>query len=141
MFKLLPQLSQSVFGLLPTSEDQENAGAKPSAPIEEQPRSQEESDQFSDLVNWAKGSIVSTISSGNGVILTDDGRTLTEEESQPKCPICSETFERDQVKALEIHIDGHLTSSLYCPLCNIAFDVSKRDQYQRHVEVKLSTEK
>ena len=138
LFKLLPQISQSVFGgLLPVPQTEEQGdlqGPKPSAPIEEQPRSNEESDQFSDLVNWAKGSIVSSISS-NGVVLTDDGRTLTEEESKPNCPICGETFKRDEVRALEIHIDGHLASSLYCPLCNIAFDVSKRDQYQQHVEV------
>ena len=138
LFKLLPQISQSVFGLLPaasSSDEPEQHGTKPSAPIEEQPRSNEESDQFSDLVNWAKGSLVGSISSANGVVLTDDGRTMTEEESQPNCPICGEGFKRDEVKALEIHIDGHLASSLYCPICNIAFDVSKRDQYQQHVEV------
>ena len=138
LFKLLPQISQSVFGLLPasSSEEPEQDGTKPSAPIEEQPRSNEESDQFSDLVNWAKGNIVSSISSANGVVLTDDGRTMTEEEAhQPNCPICGEDFKRDEVKALELHIDAHLASSLYCPICNIAFDVSKRDQYQQHVEV------
>jgi len=138
LFKLLPQISQSVFGLLPasSSEEPEQHGPKPSAPIEEQPRSNEESDQFSGLVNWAKGNIVSSISSANGVVLTDDGRTMTEEEAhQPNCPICGEDFKRDEVKALELHIDAHLASSLYCPICNIAFDVSKRDQYQQHVEV------
>merc|ERR1712029_1105107 len=72
----------------------------------------EESDQFSDLVNWAKGNIVSSISSANGVVLTDDGRTLTEEEAQPNCPICGEDFKKDEVKALEIHIDAHLASCI-----------------------------
>ena len=133
LFQFLPQLSKSVFGS-PQEEASEELLIQPSAPIEDQPRprSTEEDDQFSELVDWAKGSIVS---GQDGIVLTDDGRTMTEDEAKPKCPICSELFEVGEVKALEIHVDSHLATNLYCPICNISFEVDKREAFQAHVQV------
>merc|ERR1719361_2359409 len=118
LFQLIPQLSQSVFGSMrpdqklfgQAAQEDNTINANPSAPIEEQPRSQDH-DEFSELVNWAKGSISSsstTSTTTSQVVLTDDGRTMTEEEAKPTCPICSETFQIGQIKALELHVDSHL---------------------------------
>ena len=70
------------------------------------------------------------------LVLTDDGRTMTEEEARPKCPICDETFDVDDVKTLEMHVEAHLATNLYCPVCNAAFGIDKRQDYQNHVQVK-----
>ena len=70
------------------------------------------------------------------LVLTDDGRTMTEEEARPKCPICDETFDVDDVKTLEMHVEAHLATNLYCPVCNASFGIDKRQDYQNHVQVK-----
>jgi uncharacterized C2H2 Zn-finger protein len=100
--------------------------------VQEQPKN-EDQDQCTDLVNWQKASIVSSVTE-DGVVLTDDGRTMTEEEARPKCPICEEVFEVDDVKTLEMHVEAHLATNLYCPICNAAFAVEHRDNYQNHVQ-------
>merc|ERR1711971_1421374 len=146
LFKFLPQLSQSVFGNLEetmmlkpcsASATPEETTAERDIPIivQEQPKNfvNEDQDQFTDLVNWQKASIVSTVTE-EGIVLTDDGRTMTEEEARPKCPICDETFDVDDVKTLEMHVEAHLATNLYCPVCNAAFGIDKRQDYQNHVQ-------
>merc|ERR1711971_247706 len=146
LFKFLPQLSQSVFGNLEetmmlkpcsASATPEEATTERDIPIivQEQPKNfvNEDQDQFTDLVNWQKASIVSTVTE-EGIVLTDDGRTMTEEEARPKCPICEETFDVDDVKTLEMHVEAHLATNLYCPVCNAAFGIDKRQDYQNHVQ-------
>ena len=91
-------------------------------------------DQFTDLVNLQKASIASSVTE-EGIVLTDDGRTLTKEEARPKCPICEEVFDAHNVETLEEHVEAHLNSKLYCPVCNAEFKVEKRDSYQTHVQV------
>ena len=61
---------------------------------------------------------------------------MTEEEAKPRCPICEETFDVDDVKTLEMHVEAHLATNLYCPVCNAAFGIDKRENYQNHVQVK-----
>ena len=75
------------------------------------------------------------------LVLTDDGRTMTEEEARPKCPICEETFDVDDVKTLEMHVEAHLATNLYCPVCNASFGIDKRQDYQNHVQVKTEYQK
>jgi hypothetical protein len=146
LFKFLPQLSQSVFGNLEetmmlkpcsASATPEEATPERDIPIvvQEQPKIfvNEDQDQFTDLVNWQKASIVSTVTE-EGIVLTDDGRTMTEEEAKPRCPICEETFDVDDVKTLEMHVEAHLATNLYCPVCNAAFGIDKRENYQNHVQ-------
>merc|ERR1712223_1443760 len=107
--------------------------------VREQPKNvkNEGQDQFTDLVNWQKASIVSSVTE-EGIVLTDDGRTMTEEEARPKCPICEEVFDANNVETLEEHIEAHLNSKLYCPVCNAEFKVEKRDSYQTHVQEHFS---
>jgi len=107
------------------------------------------SSDFSDLVNWARGNIASCNASlepenvveqiHSNIVFTDDGRTLTREESRMesrlKCPICEETFDEDDVRELEIHVDHHLATSLICPVCNLSFGMSNREAFERHVQV------
>ena len=62
---------------------------------------------------------------------------MTEEEARPKCPICDETFDVDDVKTLEMHVEAHLATNLYCPVCNAAFGIDKRQDYQNHVQVNF----
>ena len=52
-----------------------------------------------------------------------------------KCPICEETFDEDDVRELEIHVDHHLATSLICPVCNLSFGMSNREAFERHVQV------
>jgi hypothetical protein len=61
---------------------------------------------------------------------------MTEEEAKPRCPICEETFDVDDVKTLEMHVEAHLATNLYCPVCNAAFGIDKRENYQNHVQVR-----
>ena len=74
LFKFLPQLSQSVFGNLEetmmlkpcsASATPEETSPERDIPIivQEQPKNfvNEDQDQFTDLVNWQKASIVSTV--------------------------------------------------------------------------------
>merc|ERR1711971_1087604 len=146
LFKFLPQLSQSVFGNLEetmmlkpcsASATPEESTPERDIPIivQEQPKNfvNEDQDQFTDLVNWQKASIVSTVTE-EGIVLTDDGRTMTEEEARPKCPICEETFDVEDVKTLEMHVEAHLSTNLYCPVCNASFGIDKRQDYQNHVQ-------
>ena len=78
----------------------------------------------------------------NNIVFTDDGRTLTREESRMesrlKCPICDETFDEDDVRDLEIHVDHHLATSLICPVCNVSFGITNREAFERHVQVSGS---
>ena len=66
---------------------------------------------------------------------------MTEEEARPKCPICDETFDVDDVKTLEMHVEAHLATNLYCPVCNASFGIDKRENYQNHVQVKTEYQK
>merc|ERR1712061_438469 len=107
--------------------------------VQEQPKYsvRDEQDQFTDLVNWQKASIVSTSTvTEEGIVLTDDGRTMTEEEAKPKCPICEETFDIDDVTALEMHVEAHLTTNLFCPVCNAAFGVDSRESKRSKLWVR-----
>ena len=91
---------------------------------------------FSDLVSWQKANIASLATTEDEVVLTDDGKAITIEKVKPKCPICQETFEHDDQNALLVHVDGHLASNLYCPMCSQGFDAAtKREEYQKHVQV------
>jgi hypothetical protein len=112
------------------------------------------SSDFSDLVNWARGNIASCNASleqenvveqiHNNIVFTDDGRTLTKEESRMesrlKCPICEETFDEDDVRDLEIHVDHHLATSLICPVCNVSFGMTNREAFERHVQEHFDNE-
>ena len=107
------------------------------------------SSDFSDLVNWARGNLACTnmaINTNNDaftedsdnkevIIITDDGRTLTREESRLKCPICTDSFGHDEVRALELHVDQHLATNLGCPVCHASFKVQERAAYEAHVQV------
>ena len=62
---------------------------------------------------------------------------MTEAEARPKCPICEEMFEVDDVKSLEMHVEAHLATNLYCPICNAGFAVEERENYQNHVQVQM----
>jgi hypothetical protein len=152
LFKFLPQLSQSVFGnmeetmmlkpcsasVTPSNEARPHETEVPIV-VQEQPKNVkiEDQDQFTDLVNWQKASIVSSVTE-EGIVLTDDGRTMTEAEARPKCPICEEMFEVDDVKSLEMHVEAHLAINLYCPICNAGFAVEERENYQNHVQEHFS---
>jgi len=152
LFKFLPQFSQSVFGnleetmmLKPCSAattPEETAQETEIHIVREQPKNsaKQNQDQFTDLVNWQKASIVSTTVTEDGIVLTDDGRIMTEEEAKPKCPICEELFEVDDVKNLEIHVEAHLATNLYCPVCNASFGIDKREIYQNHVQEHFTDE-
>merc|ERR1711971_51961 len=141
LFKFLPQLSQSVFGNLEETMMLKPCSALVAASnedlkvVQEQPKNVkiEDQDQFTDLVNWQKASIANSVTE-EGIVLTDDGRTMMEEEARPKCPICEEMFEVDDVKSLEMHVEAHLATNLYCPICNAAFGVEQRQDYQNHVQ-------
>lgn len=110
--QFLPQLVQSVSGhLSPNSDDQKV--------VQEQPKPEAE-----DLINFQ-----------SNFVLTDDGKTVTENEAKPKCPICEEIFEIGEIAALQLHVDGHLASSLFCPVCNASFENVNREIYQKHVQV------
>ena len=106
------------------------------------------SSDFSDLVNWARGNLACTnmaITNNDAftedsdnkevIIITDDGRTLTREESRLKCPICTDSFGHDEVRALELHVDQHLATNLGCPVCHASFKVQERAAYEAHVQV------
>lgn len=149
-YNLLPQLTNSVFGSFrdpvtqppvikeqPTKKATESlVGNHSQDGSGSESEDEEENDQFQRLVDWQKASIVSTSVSENGIVLTDDGRTMTQEEARPKCPICDEIFEVGEVKALEHHVDSHLVTSLFCPVCSQAFSVANRSTYQKHVQVR-----
>ena len=106
------------------------------------------SSDFSDLVNWARGNLACTnmaVTNNDAftedsdnkevIIITDDGRTLTREESRLKCPICTDSFGHDEVRALELHVDQHLATNLGCPVCHASFKVQERAAYEAHVQV------
>ena len=136
LLQFLPQFSQSIFYKPEENKTNEQTKEQTEQTEEKTKDQQEEEDQFKELVNWQKASIMSCSSvNEDGVVITDDGRTFTEEEAQPKCPICGISFELGQVKALELHVDGHLATSLYCPVCNKPFKVSESEAYQNHVQV------
>jgi hypothetical protein len=152
LYQFLPQFPGSVF----TNAYEFRATCqepKRSSPIQEQPRqmpeplipeivrnpwktgalTNEDDLDLSNLVSWAAGSLKTT---HNGdVVITDDGRTMTVEEASLGCPICEVKFQVGEVKALELHVDGHLASRLYCPLCNQEFALTARDEFQGHVQV------
>merc|ERR1712241_481873 len=106
------------------------------------------SSDFSDLVNWARGNIASCNASlepenvveqiHNNIVTTDDGRTLTREESRLesrlKCPICNETFGNEEVRALELHVDQHLATSHFCPVCNASYPIVDKEAFESHVQ-------
>lgn len=121
IFQLLPQLVQSVSEHLTTPSAPPIAGSNDPT-----------DDDFAELVNWQKANISSQ---NDNIVLMDDGRTLTQDEAKPKCPVCEETFEPGQVAELQHHVDAHLVTDLYCPVCDGHFNVSQRTEYQEHVQV------
>ena len=76
------------------------------------------------------------------IVITDDGRTLTREESRLesrlKCPICNETFGNEEVRALELHVDQHLATSHFCPVCNASYPIVDKEAFESHVQVLVS---
>lgn len=131
--QFLPQITGSMFSALRGPEVE----AKMAAPlVPEVVGSPKEDSEFSDLVSWAKGSI-GTPMQRDSMVITDDGRILTMEETMLKCPICGEKFDKDQVKSLELHVEAHLASNLHCPVCQEAFELTDRKNYEEHVQVCL----
>merc|ERR1711879_834816 len=59
-------------------------------------------------------------------------------ESRLKCPICEETFDENDVRELEIHVDHHLATSLICPVCNLSFGMST-ERPLRHMSRNILT--
>ena len=78
------------------------------------------------------------------IVITDDGRTLTREESRLesrlKCPICNETFGNEEVRALELHVDQHLATSHFCPVCNASYPIVDKEAFESHVQVRVGNE-
>ncbi len=130
MYTFLPQLPGGIFGrdeegvvlrrdgavppLPPRSRSQQmpaplvpevvtSSSSASSASSSQENKTAEE--DFSDLVNWATGTIANenNKSKRQSIVLTDDGRTLTEDEATLSCPICDKKFKvRKQTIGLQL---------------------------------------